>query len=571
MNLRVPPFPAVLAAGLVLAVVPAVAQNLKSDFADTSNPSSYTGTVVEEIIARVNDQVISMTDFQRAEQELQQEAQQQSWSQQQLYEQRRDLLRGLIDKQLLLSKGKQLGITGETQLIRRLDEIRKQNHLDSMEALQKAVEAQGISWEDFREQIRENIITQHVISQEVGAHIDIAPSEIEAYYNAHKQEFERPEQVSLNEILIPTPNPDNAAQVSEAQKKADQIEEQLKTGASFTDLAKKDSGGPTAQQGGVLGDYKKGQLPKVMEDATFSLKTGGVTQPIRTRQGWLILEVTGHEAAGIAPLSAVQNQIQETLGMQKMEPALRAYMTQLREQAYIDIRPGYVDSGASANEQKFIQSAYVPPGPKKKKKHVERTRFHPRPRRGVRTETASGASAPEKGKKHKGREVAEYREQKPGKREKIRFGQAPRETLPAGETRTVDAGATAPAPQVAVNGSGMANIDNGTGDVGTAVAPEKKTRMTDQLKLSKERRKQAAEAKKYHPFVPPTLTPAEQALDARKNAALGLRGDTSKTKKVNPAKLGPKRRFSDDDKKKEQQPQSGQSTQTSQPAATPQS
>ena len=74
--------------------------------------------------------------------------------------QRRDLLRSLIDHQLLLSKGKDLGITGETEVVKRLDEMRKQNHMDSMEDLQKAAEAQGVSFEDFKEQIRENVITQ---------------------------------------------------------------------------------------------------------------------------------------------------------------------------------------------------------------------------------------------------------------------------------------------------------------------------------------------------------------------------------------------------------------------------
>lgn len=557
-------FPAMPAASLavILAVVPAVAQNPKSDFADTTTQSTpYTGSVVEEIVARVNDQVINLSDYERAEQELDQEAQQQSWSQQELYEQRRDLLRGLIDKQLLLSKGKELGITGETELVQRLDAIRKQNHMDSMEALQKAVEAQGISWEDFREQIRENSITQAVIGQQVSQHIDIAPSEIQDYYNAHRQEFQRPEQVALSEILIPTPNPDDAAQVAQAEKKADDIEKQLKSGSSFADLAKQDSGGPTAQQGGVLGEYRKGQLPKVMEDATFVLQPGGITQPIRTRQGWLILEVTQHQAAGIAPLSAVQGQIQQDIGLQKMEPALRAYLTQLREQAYIDIRPGYVDSGASPNEQKFIQSAYVPPAPKKKK-HVERTRFRPRPRRQQKQVAAAvPAGVPTLDQvNHSGssKEVAESGTQKPGKREKIRFGQAPRETLPAGPTRTVDAGAgPAPEQQVAVNGSGMANIDNGPGDVGTEVQPKRtKARLTDELKDKKEKRKQEEQAKK-HKWVAPTPPPGELAKEKRESAALGLRGDTTRTKKVNPAKAGPKRRLSDEDRKKQKESASG--------------
>lgn len=544
-----------LAASLVIAVAPAVAQNPKSDFETQSSP--YTGKVVEEIVARVNDKVISLSDYRRAEQQLEEEAQQQGWTQQQMYEQKRDLLRGLIDKQLLLSKGNQMGITGGTRLVNRLDELRKQNHLPTMLALQKAVEAQGIAWEDFKQQIRDNIVTQTVIGREVGSHIDIAPSEIRDYYNAHKQNFEQPEEVSLSEILISTPNPDDAAQVEAAKKKAEAIEAKLEGGADFVTLAKQDSGGPTAQEGGVLGVYKAGQLPKVMEDATFSLKPGGVTPPIRTKQGWLILEVTKHTKAGLEPLDAVQTRIQEELGMQKMEPAVRQYLTKLRTEAYIDIRPGYVDAGGTPNEMKFIQSAYVTPVKKKKKFHArERFQGRTRHRQVSRKESRKEEIAQER------------RAQKPGKKEKIRFGQAPRETLPSGPTKMVNAGAGPSAePQVSENEAGLApGADNGQ-SAGAEATP-RKWRLTDKLKLSKKKRKQEAEAEKHHDFVPPTLTPQEQAAAKRQQAALGLKGDTSKIRKVNPAKEGPKRRFSDEGKKKKEKKESESTTET---GTTPQS
>ncbi|MGB7136515.1 MAG: peptidylprolyl isomerase, partial [Acidobacteriaceae bacterium] len=357
MMLRFLPLSATLAAGLALTVVPALAQSRGQNFMDTQTQqqqqSPYHGQIVEDIVAYVNDQVISKSDYDRAEQELEQEARQQGWTQQQLFEQRKDLLRSLIDNQLLLSKGKELGITGETEVIKRLDDMRKQYHLASMEDLQKAAEQQGVSFEDLKEQIRENVIRSEVISQEVGSHIQIAPSEIEDYYKQHQQEFERPEEVKLSEILIATPNPDDAAQVAQAEKKADDVEARLKGGADFATVAKADSNGPTASDGGKLGEFKHGDLAKVLEDAAFDLPTGRFTQPIRTKQGWLILDVTDHQKAGLAHLEDVQSQIQEQLGYTKMEPAMRAYLAELRDQAYIEIRSGYVDSGATGHEQKF--------------------------------------------------------------------------------------------------------------------------------------------------------------------------------------------------------------------------
>lgn len=561
-----------LAASVALAVMPAVAQSHGSSFTDTTTQNSpYQGTVVEDIIARVNDQVISKSDYQRAEQELEQEARQQGWSQQQLMEQRRDLLRSLIDRQLLLSKGKELGITGETEVVKRLDEIRKQNHLDSMEDLQKAAESQGVSFEDFKEQIRENVITSQVISQEVGQHIQVAPSEVQQYYNTHKQEFERPEQERLSEILVPTPNSDDAAQVAEAQKKADAIEARLRSGADFATVAKADSGGPTAEQGGDLGDFKRGQLAKVLEDATFGLEPGQMTQPIRTKQGWVILKVTQHQNAGLAPLPEVQNQIQEEVGYSKMEPAMREYLAKLRNEAYIDIKSGYSDTGATPNEQKILQGAYAPPQPKKKK-HVTRARFRQKSvRKSKEADTVTASTAAPAGvptldqvNKQNGtpREVASAAgTQKPGKKEKIRFGQAPRETLPSADTRNVDAGAgagQAQNTQVAVNNpNGGLAVTNAAGDViDTSGDSEKKTktRYSDRLKESKQKRAQEKAESKHEKFTPPVETKDELATEKQQDSALGLNGDTTKKKKTHAAeKGGPKRRYSDQEKNKQPQ------------------
>jgi peptidyl-prolyl cis-trans isomerase SurA len=556
MMLRFSPFPALLAAGLALAV-PAVAQSGSGSYQDNS---PYHGQVVEEIVARVNDQAISLSDYDRAEQQLEQEAQQEGWSQQELYDQKHDLLRSLIDKQLLLSQGKQMGINGDDGVIRRLDEMRKEYHMATMDDLQKAAEAQGVSWEDLKEQIRENVITSEVISQEVAPKIIVTPSEIQAYYDEHRKDFEQPEQVRLSEILIPTPNSDDAAQVATAEKQADNIEGRLKAGADFATLAKADSGGPTAAEGGDLGDYKRGVLPRVMEDATFSLKPGQWTQPIRTKQGWLILEVTQHQDAGLQPLSAVQDQIQQTVGMQKMQPALRSYLTELRNQAYITIRPGYEDSGASPDEMKFIQSAYVPPGPKHKK-HETRTRFRATGRRqrkpqGARLETVN----------EKKERSASGKIQKPGKREKIRFGQAPRETLPTAQTRTVDAGAGQglTATQEAI-GPTVVNANGGVGNTSAPAPKPQKLRFQDQKKLPRAKQWKNRSKQKY---VPPAPSAAELAKEKRQSQAYGLRGDTTHQKKVNPAKEGPKRRLSDEDKKKQKE---NQTTPATQPNTAPSS
>jgi len=315
-------------------------------------------TVVEEIIARVNNAIITRSEFLHSRDQLKQElAEQDPANADKLYaEKQRDVLRDLIDQQLLLAKGQDLGITADTDVIKRLDQMRKQLNLDSMEDLQKAAEAQGVSFEDFKQNIRTQIITQQVIGKEVGSRLNFAKDEEQKFYDEHKSEMERPERVRLGEILVATDQNANDQQLAAAQAKAEDLLAQIRKGASFEDVAKKSSNGPSAEQGGDLGYFKRGVLSKELEDKTFAMKPGEVSDVIRTRQGFVILKVSEHQDAGIPPFSEVESRIQEAIYMQKLQPALRDYLKKLREEAYIDIRPGYVDTGASPNETKPIET-----------------------------------------------------------------------------------------------------------------------------------------------------------------------------------------------------------------------
>ena len=582
-------------------------QNARNGAAPQQSP--YQGAVVADIIARVNDGIISQADYDRANQELEQQAKQRNWSEAEVDSQRKELLRDLIDNQLLLSKGKELGITGETETVRQLDDLRKQNHLESMEDLQKAAEQQGVSFEDFKASIRNRVITSQVIREEVGRRINITQGEEQAYYDAHKADFDRPEQVRLSEILLPTADPDNAAQVATAETKANDVEAQLKAGKDFAAVAKVSSGGPTGPQGGALGEFKRGQLAKVLEDQTFTLQPGQYTAPIRTKQGYVILKVDAHQAGGLAPFSDVEGQIQDQVGMEKMNPALRQYLQRLREEAYIDIKPGYVDSGASPNQTKPIFSAYTAPQTKKKKK-LERTRFGGRGRTvthsapltasaappagvpsladvpqgttGLAAATPSGTGAVQpsdaaKANAARALQTASAGTMKPGKKEKIRFGQAPRETLPSGASQTEDAGATtangnssngeqqlaaeqSPAnPATAPNGARYGNGESATVDQ-AAEPDQKKTRFS--ARAAQPKVKKVKNKDKVDPFAATPAPTDEVATKQTQAAPLGLNGDTS-NKPVKVKASGPKTRYSDDTRTKSEREADGNPAPTS--------
>jgi peptidyl-prolyl cis-trans isomerase SurA len=569
---------AILILSASLSAVPGLSQS--SNKAGATEPSPAQGKVVEDIAVRVNDQIITSSDYDRAQEQLEAEASRQAVPAHELEQKKADLLRDLIDQQLLLSKGKELGITGETELIKRLDEIRKQNHLESMEDLEKAYasQAQGGTFEDFKATIRNSIITQQVVRDEVGRRISMSPADVQQYFKEHESEFAQPESVTLNEILIPTPAKSategaDDAQVAAAQAQADTLETKLAAGAKFEDLAKPEPADPNAPKSVALGEFRRDQLAKEIADKAFALNAGQHTPPIRTKQGFIILQATQHNLGGDASFKQVEPQVEEAIFLERMQPKLREYLTKLREEAAIDIYHG-TDTGASGNEMHLTYSAYTPPPPKKKKKFA-RSRFRGKaastpvqtaqtapaapaaapaapagaaPAAGTpatpaaTTAAASPATAPASAAKPATTQQAGNSVEKPGKKEKIRFGQAPRESLPTSQVAT----AVAPdsGPSVTTPETRYVNPD-GTVSGAVTDVPEKKSRLSSRPIVHKTK---AQKSKSADASDQPTAD--DLATQKVQNAPLDLSDPNAKK----PKPKGEKSRLSDKPKEPDQTP-----------------
>jgi peptidyl-prolyl cis-trans isomerase SurA len=331
--------------------------------------------VIEEIVARVNNQIITRSEFQHGKEELRKEAQQQdpTNADKLIAEREKDVLRDLIDQQLLLEKGKDLGITADTEVVRKLDEMRKDMKLDSMEELEKAAQSQGISFEEYKQNLRNQIITQQVIGKEVGSRMAISKEDVQKFYEEHKEEMAQPETIRLSEILVSTDlkandTRDEARRLQDAQAKAEDLLAKIRKGSRFEEVAKKDSDGSSASQGGDLGNFQRGTLAKEIEGKTFAMNVGDMSDVIRTKQGFVILKVTMHHMAGTPTLSEVEARVQDAIYSQRLQPALREYLKKLREDAFIDVKQGYLDTGASPNQTKPVETATKEPGAKELKK-----------------------------------------------------------------------------------------------------------------------------------------------------------------------------------------------------------
>ena len=307
--------------------------------------------VVEEIVAKVNSDIITRGELEGTRRTIEAELRKQGLTgaalEKALKDQANDALRDQIDQLLLVQHGKDLNINVDAEVTKRLAAIQVDSKIADPDKFHDYIhEGTGMSFEDFKQKLKEQMLTQRVIGQEVMSRMVPPHSEIEKYYEEHKKEFVRQEQVFLREILISTEGktPD---QVAQAEKRAKDLVARARKGEKFGELARQYSDAETKENFGELPPYKRGQLNKKLEDVVFKEKKGYVTDPVRLPNGFLILKIEERWEAGQAPLSDVENEIQEKISMPQMQPKVRELLTKLREDAFLEIRAGYTDSGAA--------------------------------------------------------------------------------------------------------------------------------------------------------------------------------------------------------------------------------
>jgi peptidyl-prolyl cis-trans isomerase SurA len=320
--------------------------------------------IVEEIVAKVNGDIITKGEMERTRQGVEQEFRQQGLNGSRLTdavrEQQKNTLRDQIDQLLLVQRGKDLSINVDPEVTRRIAQIQLQSKISDTDKFHDYIREQtGMTFEDFRDQMKKQALTQRVISDEISSRMSVPEADLKKYYDEHQTEFVREEQVFLSQLLVSTEGK-TPEQAAVAQKKAADLVARAKKGEKFSDLARDNSDDTaTARDGGQLPPYKRSDhlLVKDIEDMVFAMKKGGVTDPIKTPQGLLILKVDERFEAGQASFEEVKNEINEKLAGPKMEPKVREYLTRLREDAFLQIKEGYVDSGAAPGKDTRWQDA----------------------------------------------------------------------------------------------------------------------------------------------------------------------------------------------------------------------
>ncbi len=322
--------------------------------------------VIEQIVAKVNGEIVTTGELARIRRLVAGEFQKQGMPadqiERELAEREKDLLRDRIDNLLLVQRAKELDLNVESELTKQFAEIQRRAKIPDQDKFQEYIREQtGMSYEDFRQQLREDLMKQRLIGQEIGSKVNVPRADIEAYYKAHPDEFIREERVFLSELLVSTVGKE-PSEIPALEKKAKDLVERARKGERFSDLVRDNSDAESARDDGQLGAFLRKDLQAQIADTVFAQDRGFVTDPMRVPNGFLILRVDQKHNAGLASLDEVDAEISQRLAEPRVQPAIRAFLTRLRGDAFLEIREGYVDTGAApGKDTRWIEAAQLKP------------------------------------------------------------------------------------------------------------------------------------------------------------------------------------------------------------------
>ena len=328
--------------------------------------------LLEEIIAKVNGDIITRSEIEKMRVGLRAEMEKSGKSGAELdtevAERAQSFLRDRIDNLLLVQKAKELNINVDADVTRQMNEIMKgvgkqdPAMLTDPEKFSRYVrENTGMPIEDYKSEMKNQLMTQRVVRQEVGGRITIPKSEVQEYYEKHKSEYQREERIFLRELLVGTEGKD-AAGVAAADKKAKDLVARARKGEKFFELVRDNSDAASVREEGFIGAFKRGDLKKELEDILWDKPKNYVTDPIKIDTGFLVLKIEEKHQAGQATYEEVENDIQQELYRPRFQPKIREYLTQLRQDAFLELKEGWVDANpAPGKDTRWSDPAQLKP------------------------------------------------------------------------------------------------------------------------------------------------------------------------------------------------------------------
>jgi len=316
---------------------------------------------IESIVAWVNSDIILKSEYDKRVTEIRDELTRNNNGkvqgpqlEQAIREQTKLALKELIDEALYRQQAKEMGLTGELEVLKALERMRQERKLASSEALEKEIISQGYTLDEVKDNLRNQVLRDQVLQREVYSRVVISNDEVRKYYDEHQKDFDRPAGIHLREITVITENRGEEERASQ-RKKIDEALAAVKKGDDFAAVAAKYSESQTASEGGDFGFFTKGELSPSLEEIVGKLEKGQVTDVLPVQGALMIIKLDDKHDGGILPFELAQKEIQNILWQKALEPKIKDYLTKLRAAGFVKVAEGYTDAGAPQAAEKVSE------------------------------------------------------------------------------------------------------------------------------------------------------------------------------------------------------------------------
>ncbi len=299
-----------------------------------------TGAVINTVAAVVNDEIITLFEVNREAQPVIRENEKKGALDDAARSKiRRLALDSLVEKKLVEQKIKELNIkVSEEEIRQSIDDVKKQNNL-TQEALVAALANQGLSFDQYRSQLQEQLEKLKLVSMEVRSKIQVGESEMREYFEANRLKYTEDETFRARHIFFKTSEKTPSDDIKRSMTTALMVLAEAKSGKDFAELAKTYSEDPAARKdGGDLGRFKKGDMLPELEQAIMSLKPGEVSELVYTPSGFHIIKLEERVSGKMKSFESVKGEIEETLYRKKSEERFSQWAKELRGKASIEMK-----------------------------------------------------------------------------------------------------------------------------------------------------------------------------------------------------------------------------------------
>ncbi|PIR19896.1 MAG: hypothetical protein COV45_07915 [Deltaproteobacteria bacterium CG11_big_fil_rev_8_21_14_0_20_47_16] len=286
--------------------------------------------VLDRVVAVVGDQAITERDVSLSMKDFGSTKGQKAAN-------RKDALEGLIQDALLAQAMANANVVvNEEDVNRAIRNVMAQHGMTTVEQLRGAVAKQGLSFDQYRENLKKHIQQMKFINQNIGSQVKISDQDLEDYYRQHMQKFSGTSAVHIAEIIFPFPDPLTTENVRKLEDDVKKVAKQLNK-SNFKQLARQYSKGPNADQGGDLGVIDPSTLPPEVAKVVIPMHSGDISQPIVTKTGIVIVMALERSAATDKDFERLKDQIYNILYDERMQDVMKAYVSQLRQNSYVQI------------------------------------------------------------------------------------------------------------------------------------------------------------------------------------------------------------------------------------------